>query len=158
MFAATMRSMAGAEQRPEGVLIQRVMQQRGLSASRVARLAGISPERWRQITNGYEAAGRGQRVEVIAPAGTLAKMAHAIGISPEQLEEAGRTDAAQVLRDLQQVQPQPVTSLDVSVLRAIANSPDRPEHLRRIAEGLIPMVEMVLAEEEEFRQRRGKAG
>lgn len=154
MFAATMRSMAGPEQKPEGALIQSVMLQRGLSVRAVAALAGLSAERWRQIVNGVQPMGRGQKAEVVAPATTLAKMAHAVGLTPEQLEEVDRADAAEVLRKLRALEPQPVTSLDVSVLRAIANSPDRPDHLRRIAEGLIPLVEMVLAEEEEYRRRQ----
>jgi hypothetical protein len=52
------------------------------------------------VENGYET--RLGRYKVVrAPAGTLAHMASAVGITPGRLEEAGRSDAAAVLREIQ---------------------------------------------------------
>lgn len=84
--------------RPEGQLIQAA--QRGRSAAALAPLAGISNTRWRHIVNGYQPMGAGQDVAVVAPATTLARMARAVGVTPEQLVEVGREDAALELRQL----------------------------------------------------------
>jgi len=85
---------------PEGKLIRRAMQRKGVNAPDVAPLAGISTGRWRHIVNGAQPLGRGQYHRVVAPADTLAKMAMAVDLTPEQLQQAGRGDAAAVLREL----------------------------------------------------------
>ncbi|MFD6421742.1 hypothetical protein [Streptomyces sp. NPDC060198] len=36
----------------------------------------------------------------VAPAKTLAHMAHVVGVHPEQLDTAGRGDAAEILREI----------------------------------------------------------
>lgn len=63
-------------------------------------MAGISSTRWRHIVNGYQPHGAGQNLAVIAPAATLARMARAVGVTPEQLAEVGRADAADELRTM----------------------------------------------------------
>nr|WP_274031444.1 helix-turn-helix domain-containing protein [Streptomyces sp. MMBL 11-1] len=79
---------------------------------RVARLArGLSPEaaaertpvrlgggRWRHIEQGYTR--RVPFTPTTAPAKTLAHMANVVGVDPEQLEGAGREDAAEILREI----------------------------------------------------------
>ncbi|MFI1030777.1 hypothetical protein [Streptomyces sp. NPDC020951] len=79
---------------------------------RVARMArGISPEtaaeltpirlggaRWRHIERGYEPKRPPKRVR--APDKTLAHMARAVGVTPERLEEADRSVAADILREI----------------------------------------------------------
>ncbi len=58
----------------------------------------FSGARWRQIEAGFRKdIGR----EVIAKPATLAHMASAVGVSPERLAEAGRNDAAKILREIQ---------------------------------------------------------
>lgn len=84
------------QQTPEGALLEQALKRDKRSARAVAPLAGITDTRWRQIVKGYQSVG-GQTVPVIAPAATLARMAEVAGITPDQLREAGRDDAALVL-------------------------------------------------------------
>lgn len=92
-------------QRPEGHLIYTAA--RGRSATTLATLAGISATRWRHIVNGYQPMGAGQNLVVVAPPGTLARMARAVGVTPEQLAEVGRDDAAAELRALTELEAPP---------------------------------------------------
>lgn len=93
--------MADERQRPEGRLIGNAIDASGtLSRRAVADAVGLSEARVRQIINGYASAGRGQSVEVIAPASTLARIALEVGLSPDDLTGAGRPDAADQMRDL----------------------------------------------------------
>lgn len=91
---------------PEALLIEH--RRNGLpgkqgTVSKVAKHAEISEGRWRQIVKGYQQANKETRLRVVAPAGTLARMAAAVSATPEELEQAGRGDAAEELRKLQQV-------------------------------------------------------
>lgn len=83
-------------QRPEGALIEAAREslQPRLSGRAAAAAAGISDGRWRQIVNGYLSAGRQQYIPVVAPPETLARMARVVGVTPEQLADVGREDAA----------------------------------------------------------------
>lgn len=85
-------------QRPEGRLIQEVADSKGVSMRALAEAIGMSEARVRNIVNGYQAVGQGQRISIHGPEDTVAKMAGALKISPEQLEAAGRPDAAHALR------------------------------------------------------------
>lgn len=82
---------------PEGKLIGEATRAARKSVRKVADEAGISEGRWRQIVKGYQSVSAGTVVPVKAPAGTLAKMAQVVGVTPEQLIKAGRADAAQAL-------------------------------------------------------------
>lgn len=84
---------------PEAQLITAALKRAKMSAREAARRAGLSDARWRQITSGYQAVS-GTRVPVSAPAETLARMAEVVGVTAEQLTEAGRGDAAEELRTL----------------------------------------------------------
>lgn len=84
-------------QRPEGALLGTAQANMKLSARQAAGKAGMSDARWRQIVNGYASAGAGQTVEVIGPDETIARMARVVGVTPEQLREAGRPIAADLL-------------------------------------------------------------
>jgi transcriptional regulator with XRE-family HTH domain len=83
---------------PWGVLIAAGLRAAGLSAREAARRAGISEGRWRQISSGYQVVSPGVYADVRGPAATLARMATVAGVTPEQLTEAGRDDAAVLLR------------------------------------------------------------
>jgi hypothetical protein len=85
-------------QRPEGKLIDsaRAARTPKLSGNKAAALAGMSPARWRQIVNG-ETIAEGVTVAVKGPAETIARMARVVGVSVEQLRQAGRADAADAL-------------------------------------------------------------
>ncbi len=87
---------------PEAALIRLARQARGLSPEQAADRTPVKIKgyRWRQIESGYKGkAGASERT--IAPARTLAHMAHTVGVAPERLEEAGRYDAAEILREIQ---------------------------------------------------------
>ena len=82
---------------PWGALITAALRQAGLSAREAARRAGLSEGRWRQITSGYQVVSAGIYAPVRGPAATLARMASVAGVTPAQLELAGRADAAAAL-------------------------------------------------------------
>lgn len=131
---------------------------------RVARLArGLSPEvaaertpvrlgggRWRHIEQGYTR--RTPFTPTTAPAKTLAHMANVVGVDPEQLEGAGREDAAEILREIRRqeaadeqsaagpVDPRVQMAVDILMdlpprVREEALRRLGPEHRKRIEEG-----------------------
>ncbi len=71
----------------------------GTTVSEAAAAAGISAARWSQVELGYETR-RGGFKPVRARGGTLARMAYAVGVGPERLEEGGRPDAAEIVREI----------------------------------------------------------
>lgn len=68
----------------------------GISRRAAAEKAGISDTRWGQIVAGYVLRG-GHEIPDAGPPGTVAGMALAIGVTPTQLRQAGRPDAADAL-------------------------------------------------------------
>jgi transcriptional regulator with XRE-family HTH domain len=125
-------------QRPEGALIEKALKKLGISARQIAPRAELTEGRWRQIVNGYASAGANQYNKVRAPADTLARMAAAVGVSPEQLEEADRADAATELRTLISGNPGVPEgySRDPAFIRVMTSDlPD--EHKRRIVRMLL---------------------
>ena len=93
------------EQPPEGRLIHDAADRLDLSIREAAKRAGISYGRWRQIVMGYQNISPGVYGAVHAPATTVAKMAKVVGVTPSQLTEAGRDDAAEFLAGLTQPEP-----------------------------------------------------
>lgn len=85
---------------PEGRLLKTALARAGMSARQAAKKAGITEARWRQIVNGYQTPARGLHVPVRGPASTVAAMARAVGLTPQQLRDAGRDDAAEALDEL----------------------------------------------------------
>lgn len=91
---------------PEAVLLRRARLARGLSLDEAARLVAdmsgsrFSASRWSQLETGYRIVAGGP-IPQRATDGRLAQMAFAVGLAPEQLEDAGRLEAAQVLRELE---------------------------------------------------------
>jgi hypothetical protein len=130
-------------QRPEGKLIETAMLRKGMSTRSAAPLAGISEARWRQIVSGYQSAGRGVSVPVIATPRTLAKMARAVGVTEEQLITAGREDAAEVLRDLGATSSEDVRASDTPAfdeLTRIRDDVSLPGYLRRQAQAQLDLL------------------
>lgn len=84
---------------PEGLLLRSAIKSAGLSVRAAAERVNLSDTRLRQILHGYIPVGGGKTAPVIAPAETLARVALEFGISPDSLQEAGRGDAAGILRD-----------------------------------------------------------
>lgn len=85
------------DQRPEGKLIQDALKADGRSLRQVAPLAGITEARWRQLVKGTLTVGAGHVTAQVAPPMTLARMADVVGVTPHQLADAGREDAAAML-------------------------------------------------------------
>lgn len=96
------------EQRPEGKLIQDALKASGRSIRQVAPLADISEARWRQLVQGWMPTGPKETKAQKAPAATLARMAQAAGVTAQQLTDAGRQDAAEILERMP-TGPQPAT-------------------------------------------------
>lgn len=88
------------EQRPEGALIAAALKRSRTSQRKAAARVGISENRFRAIVHGYQTVSAGTYAPVRGPAETVARMAHVVGVTPEQLEEAGRADAADELRTI----------------------------------------------------------
>lgn len=59
----------------------------------------MSDTRWRHIVNGYQPVGRGEAIQVVAPAATLARMARVVGVTAEELRGVGRDDAAEEMTE-----------------------------------------------------------
>jgi hypothetical protein len=82
---------------PWGALITDSRRRARLSAREAARRAGISEGRWRQLAGGYQVVSAGVYAPVRGPAATLARMAAVVGVTPAQLRQVGRGDAAREL-------------------------------------------------------------
>lgn len=85
---------------PEAVLIRRVRQATGITVDAASERAGISKARWTQVETGREKRKDGYH-RAVAPPGTLARMAHALRLTPDRLAaEGARPDAAEVLGEI----------------------------------------------------------
>lgn len=118
-------------QPPEGATLEAARRRLGISQNEAARRAGISGTRWRQIVKGRQTGA--QAGPVTGSATTVARMASAVGLSAEDLEEVGRADAAEVLRRMDEGRSM------ISVLeREVATLLERvPPRRRRHLEELI---------------------
>src|SRR6059036_2257366 len=108
---------------PEATTIKLAREARGLSVEEAAARVPIrlGATRWRQIKAGYER--REPFKATRAPAATLAHMARLVGVDAERLDEDGRKDAGDILREMQRQQsvsadvedtrsqPRPLTSV-----------------------------------------------
>ncbi|MEH3033321.1 MAG: winged helix-turn-helix domain-containing protein [Aeromicrobium erythreum] len=112
-------------QRPEGQLLEAAIKNDpALSIRKLAKRVGVSEGRVRQIVNGYASAGRGQYVDVRAPAATLARLAWHADISGIQLRDAGRPDAALELERYYDENPDERSdAIDWGAVRAWVESP-----------------------------------
>lgn len=81
----------------EAVLIRLVRQASGKSAGETAAAGGLSKSRLSQVEAGHQGRASGYRATVLAD-GPLARIAAYLNITPEELDEAGRRGAADVLR------------------------------------------------------------
>jgi hypothetical protein len=118
------------DQPPEGRLIAAALERSGLSIREASRRAGLSYGRWRQITSGIQHVSPGEFAAVRAPARTLAKMAHAVDVTPAQLAGAGREDAAAALEDMQRQGPAALTVVPAHPPGDVPADSDLPPVLR----------------------------
>lgn len=84
---------------PLGELIETARARTKLSQNAAAERAGTSGTTWRRVVKGLARFG-GHDVPHDGAADTVARMARIVGLTPEQLEEHGRPDAAAELRDI----------------------------------------------------------
>jgi transcriptional regulator with XRE-family HTH domain len=91
---------------PEGQAIEAARTRARLSIREAARRAEMSEGRWRQIVRGYHLAA-GVVVPDYGPDDTIARMAHAVGLTPTDLTKAGRPDAAAILRTFSHAEEPP---------------------------------------------------
>ena len=88
---------------PEGQLIRRAREASipKLSIRGAAGRVGLSKEHWGYIERGYRPVSGEPPQQFSPPSATLARMAYALGISPDRLETEGqRPDAAGCLREM----------------------------------------------------------
>jgi len=128
---------------PEARLLKLARLRRNhMSIPDAAALAGVSASLWRQVEAGYSTPAAGIQVPKVTPAETLALMSRPLGITPAQLNDAGRGDAAAILADLLRPEPAPLeppleTAADPGddVTHNIMVAAGRPEE-RRIWAGI----------------------
>lgn len=131
------------EQQPEGRLIALAQKRARLSQREAARRAGMSEARWRNIVSGYQTVSAGVHAPVRGPADTIARMAQAVGVTPENLGAVDREDAAEILREL--------------LAEAAQKSEPNPEEMTR--DELIAKAEELMAKAHDYlRRARGEAG
>ena len=122
---------------PYGSLLEVARKGAGLSIQRAADAAGISKATWIDTVRGYRK--RNGAWEHIEPKSeTIARMAHAVGVSPERLtEEAGRPDAAEILTEIGRGAssvPRPSAPVSAPPPVSSPDSPDAMDELRPEAE------------------------
>lgn len=154
------------EQRPEGALIAAALKRSRMSQRQAAAKAGISENRLRAIVHGYQTVSAGTYAPVRGPADTVARIANVAGVTPDQLEEAGRGDAAEELRALAQTHRSGTGTTRVEIdVRGSGYRSDIPsdEELRASAlqpetvEAIIAMrrrIARLIAEKDETQIRR----
>jgi hypothetical protein len=129
------------EPQPEGMLITDARKRARLSGREAARRAGISEGRWRQIVNGYIVVAKGVYSPVAgAPANTVARMAQTVDVAPEELEAAGRADAAEELRKLNAAARETAERAPDDLDRRIARMRADPKKWR-VLEKIVDLVE-----------------
>lgn len=99
----------------EGALLRKARQRLSpkVSIATAAKRAGVSAENWGHVERGYQSMGRNQAPRiVIPPADTLAHMAHAVSVSPDELLDIDRPDAAELLSDILGRRPAGVRTLE----------------------------------------------
>jgi transcriptional regulator with XRE-family HTH domain len=88
------------EQRPEGKLLALAMKRSRISQREAARRADMSEGHLRAIVSGSRSVSKGVWIPVRGAAEPVARIAQTVGVTPEQLEEAERADAAAELREM----------------------------------------------------------
>lgn len=156
------------QQPPEAALIEEArlrLPKTRSAVTKVAKRAGISEARWRQIAKGYQQATKETRVPVRAPAETLARMAEAVNVSAHQLDAVGRSDAAQVIRGQRRRMAEglasliPTTELGDDVegnTELAAPSTEAQGSDRNVAAELLDLIERVFPDEQATAEERAQ--
>lgn len=89
-----------------------------------ARRAGFSVATWTQNEQGYRKVARGLIIPIRATDEKLARMALVVGATPGQLGEAGRDEAAVILKKLIDAGPDPAAQM-IETIRSSGDLDDR---------------------------------
>lgn len=93
---------------PWGLLIARARAARGLSPEQAVErlLIALTGSRWRQVEAGYVLRKRGEWIKTgWNDDDTIAHMAWAVGVAPEQLTDIGRAEAGEIVREIRRQNP-----------------------------------------------------
>lgn len=135
-----LRNMTQSFRTAEGRLIYDAIERSGLSVRAVARDVPISDTRLRQWYRGVE--GRG--IEVNFPSRQLARVAQLVRVTPDELREAGRGDAADILEQINRDRVLADEVRDMSheqLVRTVLNLAKRLGEVEEIAEKVDDIVE-----------------
>ncbi|BBA98537.1 hypothetical protein RVR_4754 [Actinacidiphila reveromycinica] len=150
---------------PEGLLLIAARARQGCSGRDVAqrtalsaailRKLGSSPRKstlsesyWRSVAGGYQWVGR-KKVPARPSARGVARYAHALGVTAEQLTTAGRADAAQLLRTIAaEVAKEEKERRDVDAARRASGNPARVEERWLMLEPLLRQAPVGLDDDE----------
>ena len=126
---------------PEGDLIRRAREVAipKLSIRAAAKRIGMSPDHWGYVERGYRYTTQGEAPRPFsAPAATVAKMAHAVGITSDELADDGqRLDAADILIGIEHQEVAEAVRREgrpvalVAPVAVVAPAPVRPAVSRR---------------------------
>jgi transcriptional regulator with XRE-family HTH domain len=95
-----------------------------LSIRAAAARIGMSPEHWGNVERGYRYTKQDDPTRSFAaPAATIAKMASAVGVTPDQLAEVGREDAARLLEEILRAKPDGSRKRELPTITAILATP-----------------------------------
>lgn len=116
---------------PYGELIETAREALNLPQRQAAKLAGVARQTWIDTVRGYKLRNR-QWEPIESEPRTVARMAHAVRITPGRLASQGRhPDAAVILAEIR-VQSAPADSADRELADVIGNSPELREALTRL--------------------------
>lgn len=118
--------MTTPEPPPEAKLIARLRLDAvpALSMREAARRAGMSASLWTQYEQGYRKVTPAVTIPMRATADKLARMGLTVSATPDQLSDAGRGDAAAILRKLIDAGPDPKAQM-VEKIRASSDFTER---------------------------------
>jgi transcriptional regulator with XRE-family HTH domain len=124
---------------PWGELIEELRESADASMQRAADSAGISKQTWNDIVKGHTRKPRAR---------TIARMARAVGLSPDRLEEKGhRKDAADILREMILNSPSPASLSPVPAATPVTAGSEAVRTLAALLAGYTagPLDELALA-------------
>jgi transcriptional regulator with XRE-family HTH domain len=120
---------------PEGRLIRRKRTAARISIPAAAKAAGISSDHWGNVERGTRSVGGQGQEDVTGTPATIALMARTVGVTADELTEAGRTDAAAELGGAP-VRPEPELPEPEDELFIAAVIKTSPED-REVLEGIM---------------------
>lgn len=122
--------MTTPEPPPEAQLIRRLREEMfpAVSMREAARRAGFSTTTWVQIEQGAKKVTGAITVPVSGTDEKVARMAHVVGATPDQLREAARPGAADMLRKIVAAGPDP----EAQAVEKIRQSRDFTEAQKRV--------------------------